>query len=51
MQEFPLLKSGAVAQYPAQRAIRFSTQVMRFVDGSDNGTANSADRCGGGSSS
>ncbi len=35
MQEFPLLKTGAVAQYPALRAIRFSTQVMRFIDGSE----------------
>ena len=31
---FPLLKSGAVAQYPLVRAIRFSTQAVRFLDGS-----------------
>ena len=35
MTEFPRLKSGAVAQYPAQRVVRFSTHVMRFVDGSE----------------
>lgn len=35
MNEFPRLKTGAVAQYPAQRVTRFSTQVMRFVDGSE----------------
>ncbi|MBL8237076.1 MAG: DUF2460 domain-containing protein [Bryobacterales bacterium] len=35
MDEFPRLKTGAVAQYPAQRTTRFSTQVMRFVDGSE----------------
>lgn len=35
MNEFPKLKTGAVAQYPAQRITRFSTQVMRFVDGSE----------------
>jgi len=35
MQEFPRLKTGAVAQYPAQRTLRFSTQVMRFIDGGE----------------
>ena len=35
MQEFPRLKSGAVGQYPSQRLMRFSTQVMWFVDGSE----------------
>lgn len=35
MQEFPRLKTGAVAQYPAIRTTRFSTQVMQFVDGSE----------------
>ncbi|HYM06117.1 MAG TPA: DUF2460 domain-containing protein [Terriglobales bacterium] len=32
---FPTLKSGAVAQYPATKAIRYSTYVVRFLDGSD----------------
>jgi hypothetical protein len=29
------LKTGAVAQYPADRAVQFSTQVYRFLDGSE----------------
>jgi phage-related protein len=32
---FPTLKTGAVAQYPADRTRRFSTQVLRFLDGSE----------------
>lgn len=35
MPSFPRLKTGAVAQYPAARAVRFRTQVFRFVDGSE----------------
>lgn len=35
MSEFPNLKSGAVAQYPAGRTTSFSTLVWRFVDGSE----------------
>lgn len=35
MNEFPRLKSGAVAQYPARRATRYQTQVLRFLDGSE----------------
>ena len=35
MNEFPQLKTGAVAQYPAQRITQFSTQVMQFLDGSE----------------
>jgi len=35
MQEFPRLKTGVVGQYPARRTTRFATQVMRFVDGSE----------------
>jgi phage-related protein len=30
---FPALKTGAVAQYPSDRTRRFSTQVLRFLDG------------------
>jgi phage-related protein len=30
---FPLLKTGAVAQYGSDRTSRFSTQVYRFLDG------------------
>lgn len=35
MSDFPTLKTGAVLQYPAQKAIRFSTSVLRFIDGSE----------------
>ncbi len=35
MADFPRLKTGAVAQYPAQRVTHYSTQVLRFVDGSE----------------
>lgn len=31
---FPLLKTGAVAQYPLDRGTLFSTQAVRFLDGS-----------------
>jgi len=35
MANFPSLKTGAVAQYPSDRTQRFSTQVHRFLDGSE----------------
>jgi hypothetical protein len=35
MSAFPTLKTGAVLQYPAQRATYLSTPVLRFVDGSE----------------
>jgi phage-related protein len=35
MSNFPTLKTGATLQYPAQRATEFSTDVVRFVDGSE----------------
>ena len=35
MTMFPILKTGAVAQYPATRTLQFSTKVLRFVDGSE----------------
>lgn len=35
MADFPTLKSGAVMQYPAERELRFSTEVLQFVDGSE----------------
>ena len=35
MASFPTLKTGAVAQYPSDRTRRFSTQVLRFLDGSE----------------
>lgn len=35
MANFPSLKTGAVAQYPSDRMSHFSTQVCRFLDGSE----------------
>jgi hypothetical protein len=34
MASFPALKTGAVAQYPLARGVRFLTQAVRFMDGS-----------------
>jgi hypothetical protein len=34
MANFPTLKTGAVAQYPLGHTWRFSTQSVRFMDGS-----------------
>lgn len=38
MATFPVLKTGAVVQYPAQKAEDCSTQVFRFLDGSEQRT-------------
>jgi phage-related protein len=35
MNTFPTLKTGAVAQYPAKKTGTYSTQILRFVDGSE----------------
>ncbi len=35
MATFPALKTGAVAQYGSTRTRRFSTQIFRFLDGSE----------------
>jgi hypothetical protein len=35
MSTFPKLKTGAVAQYPASRSVTHATEVMRFVDGTE----------------
>lgn len=35
MADFPLLRSGARAQYPLTRVTRFDTHVVRFVDGGE----------------
>ena len=35
MSTFPVLKTGAVAQYPAGRTMEHSTSVQVFVDGSE----------------
>ena len=34
MATFPILKTGAVAQYPLSRSLSFTTQSVRFLDGS-----------------
>ena len=34
MATFPVLKTGAVAQYPLDSSVSFSTQAVRFMDGS-----------------
>jgi hypothetical protein len=34
MASFPTLKTGAPAQYPLNRGVRYSTQAVRFMDGS-----------------
>ncbi len=35
MSAFPVLKTGAVMQYPAGRASQFSTEVVQFLDGAE----------------
>jgi phage-related protein len=35
MSDFPTLKTGAILQYPAQKAVRFSSVVLRFTDGAE----------------
>jgi hypothetical protein len=35
MANFPVLKTGAVAQYGSDRSRQFSTQVLRFIDGGE----------------
>lgn len=35
MDSFPILSTGAVLQYPASKSLRFSTQIVRFIDGSE----------------
>lgn len=35
MDMFPTLKTGAVMQYPARRTLRFNTDTIRFLDGSE----------------
>ena len=42
MATFPLLKTNAVAQYPASRTLRFRNQVVRFVDGTEQRYQDSA---------
>ena len=35
MADFPRLRTGVVAQYPARRQLSFVTRVLSFVDGSE----------------
>ncbi len=35
MATFPLLKTNAVAQYPASRTVQYQNEALRFVDGSE----------------
>lgn len=32
---FPTLKTGAVLQYPAKKSLRFNTDAIRFLDGTE----------------
>jgi hypothetical protein len=32
---FPTLKTGAVMQYPGKRTFQFSTDIIRFLDGTE----------------
>ena len=42
MVTFPILKTGAVAQYPARRTDQFRNQTVRFVGGTDQRYRDSA---------
>jgi Conserved hypothetical protein 2217 (DUF2460) len=42
MATFPPLKTGAVAQYPAIKALRYQNQIVRFVDGNEQRYRDSA---------
>ena len=35
MSQFPQLRSGAVIQYPAGKTLQYSTETVRFLDGSE----------------
>ena|SRR5438067_1346425 len=42
MANFPNLKTSAVAQYPARRAVAFRNETVRFVDGREQRYRDSA---------
>ena len=42
MVTFPILKTGAVAQYPAGKSMQYRNQVVRFLDGSEQRYRDSA---------
>src|SRR5712664_2057497 len=35
MATFPILKTGAVMQYPTTATVRYSNQIIQFVDGAE----------------
>src|SRR5258708_3829781 len=35
MSTFPALKTGAIIQFPASRALDFTTDVIQFIDGAE----------------
>ena len=35
MDQFPKLRTGAIAQYPSAREYRFANEVVRFLDNSE----------------
>jgi len=42
MAVFPTLKTGAVAQYPASKSLRFKNHTLRFLDGTEQRYRDSA---------
>jgi hypothetical protein len=42
MATFPPLKTAAVAQYPANKSLRFQNQIVRFLDGNEQRYRDSA---------
>ena len=42
MERFPTLKTGAAAQYPAERSLVFSTETKHFLDSSEQRYVNTA---------
>ena len=42
MATFPLLKTGAVTQYPSARKLRFRNESVRFLDGTEQRYRDSA---------
>lgn len=40
MGDFPILKTGAVIQFPASRVIQFATDVIQFLDGTEQRSPN-----------
>lgn len=42
MASFPVLSTGAVAQYPLSFRTTFQTEILKFVDGSEQRYANQA---------